>query len=195
MSQTHALVIVTRSIDKSLCNNVRMGPRSYSHVCLLSHPSTVPSRHPQLLACPRHRDGALQYMADASSSIVVEMGVLTVEHSSGQQPFSRVFYAPPGTTLWLHRSYPVSAIIVFQLFGRRLGGRLLTVDSNVLLHERVVGFARHAVGRKSQSRQTPSHRSRALLWRLPLSRRQHARSSGTKSMRPPFGRIASGRRI
>ena len=86
----------------------------------------MPSRPLQLLACPRHSDGALPYMADASSSIVVEMGFLTVEHSLGQQPFSRVFYAPQGTTLWLHRSTPVSAIIVFQLFGRRLGGRLLT---------------------------------------------------------------------
>ena len=84
------------------------GPRSYSHVCLLSHPFTVPSRPLQLLACPRHGDGALPYMANASSSLVLEMGFLTVEHSSGQQPFSRVFYAPPGATLWLHRSTPPS---------------------------------------------------------------------------------------
>ena len=94
------------SIDKNLCYNVRMGPRSYSHVCLLSHPSTVPSRPLQLLACPRHGDGALPCMANASTSLVVEMGFLTMEHSSGQQPFSRVFYAPPGATLWLHRSTP-----------------------------------------------------------------------------------------
>ena len=96
LSQTHTLVIVTRSIDKNLCYNVRMGPRSYSHVCLLSHPSTVLSRLLQLLACPRHGDGALPYMANASSSIVVELGFPTVEHSSGQQPFSRVFLRPAG---------------------------------------------------------------------------------------------------
>ena len=105
-AKTHTLVIVTRSIDKNLCYNVRMGQRSYGHVCLLSHPSTVPSRPLQLPACPRHGDGALPYMANVSSSLVVEKGFLTVEHSSGQQPLSRVFYAPPGATLWLHRSTP-----------------------------------------------------------------------------------------
>ena len=71
---------------------------------------------------------------------------------------------------WNSHAHPLSATNVFQLFGLRLGGRLLAVESNLLLHERVVGFARHAVGRKNQRRQTPSHRSRAVLWRLPLSK-------------------------
>ena len=100
-----------------------MGPRSYSHVCLLSHPSTVPSRPLQLLACPRHGDGALPYMANASSSLVVEMGFLTVEHSSGQQPFSRVFYAPPGATLWLHRS--TTTVASFEISATVGNGTLL----------------------------------------------------------------------
>ena len=106
---------------QKLCYNVRMGPRSYSHVCLLSHPSTVPSQPLQQLACPRHGDGTLPYMANANSSLVVEMGFLTVEHSSGQQPFSRVFYAPPGATLWLHRSTPTG--IFFETFWANSSGR------------------------------------------------------------------------
>ena len=81
---------------------------------LQSHMPVVPSicralqRPLQLLACPRHGDGALPYMANASSSLVVKQGLLTVVHSPGQQPFSRVFYAPPGATLRLHRSLPPS---------------------------------------------------------------------------------------
>ena len=59
-----------------------MGPRSYSHICLLSHLSVVPSRPLQLLACPRHGDGAFPYMANASSSLVVKQGLLTVQASN-----------------------------------------------------------------------------------------------------------------
>ena len=52
-------------------------PTSYSHVCLLSHPSVVPSKPAQLPACPRNWDAALPYKATASNSLAVEKGFLS----------------------------------------------------------------------------------------------------------------------